>query len=188
VTRSLDEWGKRALAEAGAVLARMPADAHAPLARELAAARRIAVHSAGRTGLILRGLAMRLFHLGLDAHVVGDMTCPPLGAGDLLLVNAATGDLPSGLAHIASAGRAGARVAVTTAGPDGPAARAADLVLHVPGQTMANDLGGAGGSALPMGSQYELALFAICEVLVLELMDARSVDFAAMRARHANLL
>jgi hypothetical protein len=39
-----------------------------------------------------------------------------------------------------------------------------------------------------MGSQYELALFAICEVLVLELMDARSVDFAAMRARHANLL
>ena len=188
MTRPLDQWGRRVLAEAGEVLARMAPDAHVALARELAAARRVAVHSAGRTGLLLRGFAMRLFHLGLDAHVVGDMTCPPLGAGDLLLVNAATGDLPSGLAHIASARRAGARVAVITAIPDGAAPRAADLVLHLPGQTMANDVGGTGGSALPMGSQYELALFALCEVLVLELMDARGVDFAAMRARHANLL
>jgi len=64
--------------------------------------RRVLMHSAGRTGLMLRALVMRLFHLGLDAHMVGDMTAPPIGAGDLLLVNASTGDLPSGLAHIAS--------------------------------------------------------------------------------------
>ena len=187
MTRKLDVWGAMALAEAGAVLARMPADAHVPLARAIVAAKRIALHGAGRTGLLLRGLAMRLHHLGLDAHVVGDMTCPPLGEGDLLIVNAATGDLPSGLAHIASARKSGARIAVITAVPAGEAARGADVVLHLPGQTMANDITG-GGSALPMGSQYELALFVVSEVLVLELVDALGADFAAMRARHANIL
>ena len=54
----------------------------------LASARRIACHGVGREGLMMRALAMRLYHLGLDAHVVGDMSCPPVGPGDLLLVSA----------------------------------------------------------------------------------------------------
>ncbi|MBM3478050.1 MAG: 6-phospho-3-hexuloisomerase, partial [Alphaproteobacteria bacterium] len=60
------------LAEVEEVFARMAPDAAATLAGELVAARRILLHSAGRTGLVLRGLTMRLFHAGLDAHMVGD--------------------------------------------------------------------------------------------------------------------
>jgi 6-phospho-3-hexuloisomerase len=49
------------------------------LVEEIAAARRVVAYGVGREGLMMRALAMRLYHLGLDAHVVGDMSCPPVG-------------------------------------------------------------------------------------------------------------
>jgi 6-phospho-3-hexuloisomerase len=176
------------LAEIAAVLAAMPADALEPLASEIAAAGRILLYGQGRTGLVLQGLAMRLYHLGLDAHWTGGPTAPPVGGGDLFLVNAALGDLPTGLALIASARRAGARIALITAVPESPAGHAADLVLAIPAQTMADDQGDARRSIMPMGSQYEAALFILSEALVLRLAERLGVSFAEMRGRHANLL
>jgi 6-phospho-3-hexuloisomerase len=176
------------LAEVEAVIAAMPRTALEPLVAELLAARRVALYGQGRTGLVMQGLAMRLYHLGRDAHFVGAMNAPPLGPGDLFLVNAALGDLPTGLALIASARKTGARVAVITAVPDSPAGRAADVVLHIPGQTMANDSGAAARSRMPMGSQYEAVLFILCEALVLVLAERLGVSFARMRERHANML
>jgi 6-phospho-3-hexuloisomerase len=136
----------------------------------------------------MQALAMRLHHLGLDAHVAGAVTAPPVGPGDCLLVNAATGDLPTGLALMDSARRAGARIALITAVPDSEASRRADTVLRLPAQTLADDLGAGERSVMPMGSQYELALFLLCEILVLDLARRTGVTFEAMRARHANLL
>jgi 6-phospho-3-hexuloisomerase len=188
VSAGLAARGAPILAEIAGVLARMPDDALDRLLDELRAARRIALHSAGRTGLVLRALQMRLHHLGREASFVGDMNAPPLGAGDLLIVNAATGDLPTGLALIASARRIGARVAVITAAVPSAASRAADAVLHIPAQTILDDTGATASSILPMGSQYELVLFILTELLVLDLARASGTSFAAMRARHANLL
>jgi 6-phospho-3-hexuloisomerase len=48
----------------------------ARLTDTLATARRIVVSGAGREGLMMRALAMRLYHLGLDAHVAGEMGWP----------------------------------------------------------------------------------------------------------------
>ncbi|MFN8450573.1 MAG: hypothetical protein U0521_18795 [Anaerolineae bacterium] len=42
--------------------------------------------------MMIKALAMRLMHLGFDTHVVGDVTTPPLGAGDLLIVSAGPGN------------------------------------------------------------------------------------------------
>jgi 6-phospho-3-hexuloisomerase len=176
------------LGEIEAVIAAMPGAALEPMVTELVAARRVALYGQGRTGLVMQGLTMRLYHLGRDAHFVGAINAPPLGPGDLFLVNAALGDLPTGLALIASAKKAGARAAVITAVPDSPAGRAADIVLYIPGQTMANDTGTAARSRMPMGSQYEAVLFILCEALVLVLAERLGVSFAEMRERHANLL
>lgn len=40
---------------------------------------------------MMRALAMRLFHLGLSASVVGDMSAPAVGPGDLLIASAGPG-------------------------------------------------------------------------------------------------
>src|SRR6267143_2370191 len=61
------------------------------LCDELQKARRIACYGVGREGLMMRALCMRLMHLGLDAHMVGDMTTPPVGEGDLLVISARPG-------------------------------------------------------------------------------------------------
>ena len=39
----------------------------------------------------MRGLVMRLFHAGLDVHYVGEMTCPAVGPGDLLVLSCGPG-------------------------------------------------------------------------------------------------
>jgi 6-phospho-3-hexuloisomerase len=176
----------RALAELGQVTGRVdPAEAEAFVAA-IAGARRIALHGVGREGLMMRAFAMRLFHLGLDAHVVGDMTVPPLGPGDLLIVSAGPGHFATVAAYAGVARAAGARVACVTAEPAGPVPAGADLVLTIPAQTMARDTGGP-VSVLPMGSLFEGAQFVVFELLVLALRDRTGETAASMRARHTNL-
>lgn len=152
----------------------------------IAGAGRIALYGVGREGLQMKGFAMRLFHLGLDAHVVGDMTTPHLGKGDLLIVSAGPGDFSTVSALMEVARSAGARTLCVTAEATGAAPARADAVLVVPAQTMARD-DTAPSSVLPMGSLYEGALYVLFEVLVLQLRERLSVDPASMRARHTNL-
>ncbi len=157
------------------------------LVTELAQARRIVAYGVGREGLMMRALAMRLYHLGLDAHMVGDMSAPPVGAGDLLIVSAGPGGFSTVDGLIGVARKAGARTACITAQPSGSAPTACDTVLTIPAQTMANDTGPATASVLPMGSLFEGAQYLTFELLVLALRDHIGADPAAMRARHTNL-
>ncbi len=178
--------GARALAELGRVIDAVVPDEAAALVAALAGARCIALHGVGREGLMMRAVAMRLFHLGLDAHVVGDMTTPPVGQGDLLVVSAGPGHFATIAALVQVARDAGAAVACITAQPGGAVAAAADLVLTLPAQTMADDVGGT-ASILPMGSLYEGAQFLAFELLILALRDKLGRTPAQMRARHTNL-
>lgn len=170
----------------GQVLESLAPGATAPLEDAICSSRRIALHGLGREGLQMKGLAMRLYHLGLDAHVVGEMTTPPLGAGDLLFVSAGPGEFESVAALMARAKGAGARAAIITAEPTFSLARAADIVLHIPAQTMARDQA-ATDSLLPMGSAYECAIMLVFEALVLRLRDRLGETAETMRARHTNM-
>ena len=105
------------LDEMRGVFARMDAEAVPQLAGAIIAARRIFLYGAGRTGLVLQAFAMRLTHLGLDAHYVGQLSAPPAASGDLFVVALAVGTLPTGDALATSARAAGAKVAVISARP-----------------------------------------------------------------------
>ena len=178
--------GRTALDELGHVLDGVDPLAFDAFVDELASARRLALHGVGREGLMVRALTMRLYHLGLDAHVLGDMTTPPLGEGDLLVVSAGPGFFSSVAALAGTAREAGARVACVTAQPDGEVAARADLSLVLPAQTMADD-GDGGTSVLPMGSLYEGAQYLVFELVVLALRERLGIEPDAMRARHTNL-
>lgn len=157
------------------------------MVEDLASASRVVCYGVGREGLMMRALAMRLYHIGLDAHVVGDMSCPPVGPGDLLVVSAGPGAFSTVNGLIGVARAAGARIACVTAQPQGIAPLAADLVLFIPAQTMADDQGAAAVSVLPMGSLFEGAQYLAFELLVLALRERLGVTPDAMRARHTNL-
>ncbi len=174
-----------AAAELGAAAAAVDPAALRGLADEILAARRVVLHGVGREGLMMRALAMRLFHLGRDAHVAGEMGCPAVGPGDLLIVSAGPGDFATVAALVGVARDAGARTACVTAQPAGAVPRAADRVLVIPAQTMADDR--APASVLPMGSLFEGAQFLVFEILVLLLRELSGTTPEAMRARHTNL-
>ncbi len=157
------------------------------LAAALTAARRIACYGVGREGLMMKALAMRLFHLGLDAHVVGDMTTPPVAAEDVLFISAGPGHFSTAEALMGVAQKAGAKVICVTAEPEGAVPLKADLSIHLPAQTMAADHGDAATSILPMGSLYEALMFLFFEILVLDLRDRMDIAPDAMRANHTNL-
>ncbi|KAJ4746794.1 3-hexulose-6-phosphate isomerase [Rhynchospora pubera] len=162
------------------------------LTTELATLRgRVFVYGVGREGLMMKAFCMRLFHLGLSAHVVGDMTTPPATAGDLLLASAGPGDFSTVSALCRVAKNAGARVVLITAKPDAEseARRCADSVVFVPAQTMADREEDriAGEVRLPMGSLYEGALFVLFEMVVIKLAEVIGQSPAEMRARHTNL-
>ncbi|MCA3559302.1 MAG: SIS domain-containing protein [Rhodobacter sp.] len=177
----------RAAEEIRAAVAATDAEMMQAMIAELARAGRVVCYGVGREGLMMRALAMRLYHMGLDTHVVGDMSCPPVGTGDLLLVSAGPGSVSTVNGLIGVARAAGARVACVTAQPQGMAPQSADLVLHIPAQTMASDQGKAASSVLPMGSLFEGAQYLAFELLILGLRDHLGVPPDAMRARHTNL-
>lgn len=178
---------RKALDELQAVFARIDDDAVDHAVTMIAEARKIVVFGCGREGLQIRGLAMRLFHMGLAVSVVGDMTTPPIGKGDLFVATVGPGDLSTASALLDVAKRAGARILFITAQPDGPSAAYADHVLVLPAQTMADDRGDAKSSTLPMGSLYEGGLFILFEVMILKLCDRLNISPDDMRQRHTNL-
>jgi len=153
---------------------------------EIARARRIALYGVGREGLQIKGFCMRLFHLGRSVAMVGDMTTPHLSAGDLLIISAGPGYFSTVAALMGVAKRDGARTLVVTAQPGGECAKAADVMLAVPAQTMADDRGPA-TSVLPMGSLYEGAQYILFEVMILKLRERLGVTPEAMRGAHTNL-
>ncbi len=176
-----------ALDELGGTFARLDDSAVDALVERLALARRIVVFGGGREKLQIMGFAMRLFHMGLNAAVEGDMTTPAVGRGDVFLVTCGPGYISTAEALMRVASQAGAEVLFITAQPTGRCAPLADLILHLPAQTMADDLGDKKTSVLPMGSLFEGALFVLFEVMVLKLKARLNISADAMRANHTNL-
>jgi 6-phospho-3-hexuloisomerase len=176
----------QALSEIEGVFAGLAPDTAERMCEEILKARRIACYGVGREGLMMKALCMRLMHLGLDAHVVGDMTTTPVGAGDLLLVSAGPGAFSTVLALMGVAQKAGARTMVVTAQPEGAAPRAANVVIHLPAQTMANDQSGK-TSLLPMGSLYEAAQLVFFDLISILLREKTMQTSEQMRGRHTNL-
>lgn len=183
---SPDERAQEAIQELASVLKRLDDGQFEAFAIALSSARKIVIHGLGREGLQMRGLAMRLFHLGMDAHVLGDVTAPPVSDGDLFLVSSGPGDFASIQALIGIARVAGAKIAVVTAQPQSQSAREADAVLNIPAQTMADDQG-TQQSVLPMGSLFEVSMMLTFELLVLRLRDLKGETALTMRGRHTNM-
>jgi 6-phospho-3-hexuloisomerase len=182
----------RAVEEVAAAVTSVPAEDLDAIADELLAARRIACYAGGREGLVLRGLVMRLFHAGLDVHYVGEMTCPAVGAGDLVVLSCGPGSISTVEALAGVAVRDGARILLLTAQPGKPPADRAHRVVHVRAQTMADDLpaeenAGRTVPVLPMGSAYEIALFVLVDLVTNRVRARRGESTEEMRSRHTNL-
>ena len=101
------------------------------LAEAVIGARAVFVAGSGRSGLAMRSFAMRLMHLGLSAHVVGETTTPRITDRDLLVIGSGSGSTPGLVVHSERARSIGAAVALITIDADSPiAANGEDRPAH----------------------------------------------------------
>jgi 6-phospho-3-hexuloisomerase len=155
---------------------------------EIIGARRLFLAGKGRSALGIRGFAMRLMHLGIDAHMVGETTTPPICAGDCLIIGSGSGTTASLLAVAAKAKALGAKILVFTIDPNSPIAQQANSIVVIPAYSPKVQTSAANGQSIqPMGSLFEQCLFLLLDAFVLILMQEHKVTAAEMFTRHANL-
>ncbi|MDJ0459852.1 6-phospho-3-hexuloisomerase [Arthrobacter sp. NQ7] len=157
----------------------------AALAVGVAAAPRIFLAGAGRSGLVLRMAAMRLMHLGLTVHVAGDTTTPAITSGDLLLVASGSGTTSGVVKAAKTASGAGAKVAVLTTNAQSPLAVLADTLVIIPAVQKTDH--GSSVSRQYSGSLFEQALFLATEAVFQSLWETADVSAEELWLRHANL-
>jgi 6-phospho-3-hexuloisomerase len=155
------------------------------LVDEISRARRVFVHGAGRSGLALQMTAMRLMHLGLDVHVVGETTTPAIAEGDVLLTASGSGTTESIVRAARTAVEAKARVALITTAADSPLADLASATIVVPAAPKLDRSGTASGQYA--GSLFEQAVVLLGDALFHTLWQRSGHSADELWPRHANL-
>lgn len=163
------------------VLKRVKTSERRAFAKSILASERVFVTGLGRTGLMARGFAMRLMHLGRRVFHVGDVITPSIAQGDLLIICSRTGRSPVLQHYLQIARGAKAHTAVVTADGESAAARKADVVLVLPDAARTRR---GGARPLPLGSLYEQALLIVLDHVILDLMDALGVSEEDLRRAH----
>ena len=154
-------------------------------AAALRGARRVFVLGAGRSGLALKMTAMRLMHLGLEVHVVGDVTTPAIAAGDALLVASGSGTTAGILRSANTAAEVGAQIVCLTTDGSSPLAELAAVAVVVPA-AQKQDHGGT-RSAQYSGGLFEQSVVFVGDAIFHSLWLASGATADELWPRHANL-
>ncbi|MGZ7133455.1 MAG: SIS domain-containing protein, partial [Halobacteriota archaeon] len=102
--------------------------------------KRLFVMGAGRSGLVVKGFAMRLMHLGFNVYVVGETVTPAVETGDLLIVISGSGETKSINEMSALAKAKGTRLAAVTSNRDSTLGTISDAIVVVKGRTKASGM------------------------------------------------
>jgi 6-phospho-3-hexuloisomerase len=168
------------LAELTAVAAGVDREEMARLLDAMRAAKRVFVTGIGRSGLVARGLAMRLMHLDFEVYVVGETTTPSIAKGDLLVCCTRYGKSRTLHTYVEKAHEVGAKAAVVTMTAKSPLAKRADAVFLIP-------IGAGGKSRQPLGTIFEQSLLLYCDALVMLTMKRLGISEDEMARRHTQL-
>ena len=147
---------------------------------------KIVLVGAGRVGLAVRGFAMRLGHLGLNSHMIGDATVPSIGKGDLLIVASGSGETETIFQLVKIAKKNKAHVALITGNPESRMGKLADIIVELRAPSKTKDVKGL-KSAQPMTTLNEQSLVILFDALVLRLMEEMNETHDTMWGRHSNL-
>ena len=172
--------------EVSKVFDRMDDASVRPLLESIKAHGRIFLLGGGREGLATRAFAMRLMHLGKEAHWIWDDTTPSIGKGDLLICACGSADVGHENHIVRLAKEAGGEIALLSASGSGYLTQFADVLTIVPAHAY-RATGDFVKSDQLMGNLFEQVLFLLYDVLVMMLREEQGISREAMVARHRNV-
>ena len=159
------------------------------LVDEILSANRVFVAGAGRSLLMIRGLAMRLMQLDYKAFVVGETVTPAIMRGDLLIVGSGSGETSTLKVIATNAKKFDSRIALISIFPDSTIGQLADIVVPVSAPTAKLNNGNADKAFQPGANLFEQSLLVLCDIIVIRLIEKTKLKNAnqLLMQRHANL-
>ena len=162
--------------------------------RTLLEARKIFIMGAGRSGLVGKAFAMRLMHLDIQVHVVGETTTPAFTAEDVLITISGSGETNSVVTSAKVAKERGGKVVAITSYPSSTLAQMSDCLVIVKGRTKEDMPSSYIERELhpyerltPMGTLFEDCCMIFLEGIVASLMEVLEKGEKDMKAKHAVL-
>lgn len=149
-------------------------------------ARKVFFVGVGRVMLSLQATAKRWAHLGIDTHLVGEITEPAITPDDVLIVGSGSGTtlLPAGIAQ--KAHQIGAKVVHIGSNPNSPLKDIVCLTVRIPVRTkyyLEDEI----DSRQPMTSLFEQTLLLLGDVVAKMIIDRKELDMKGLWQYHANL-
>ena len=161
---------------------------------DIMGANRIFVMGAGRSGLVGRAFAMRLMHLGLTSHVVGESTTPAVSKDDVVIAISGSGQTRS----IANLGRVakeiGAKLVTITSNKESVLGEISDTTIVLPGRSK-DDAGGYVERHMrgeysyltPLGTSFETSSSVFLDAVIAELIFITGASEEDLKSRHTNI-
>lgn len=146
---------------------------------------RIFLFGKGRSGMVMSMFAMRLMHLGLDVHLVGESTAPALKPGDLLIIGSGSGETESCMLAARKARSLGVTVALLSAVAASSIGRISDILVILPchPKNQAPRL----ESPLLAGTIFEQSLLIFTDAICATLAQALGRDRGSIMELHTNI-
>ncbi|MGN1193792.1 MAG: 6-phospho-3-hexuloisomerase [Dorea sp.] len=154
------------------------------MAERITPEKRIFCDGAGRSGLQIKGFAMRMIQMGFRAAIVGGPTAPAITSEDILLISSASGETPMLVAHANKAKKIGAKVLLITANEESSLTAICDQRILIQASSKRQT---TKASIQPMGSLFEQSVGILLDILVLHLMKQYGITNQEMVQNHANL-
>ena len=140
----------------------------------------------GRVMLSLQAIAKRWAHLGIDTHLVGEITEPAITPDDLLIVGSGSGTtlFPAGIAQKAHS--IGAKIVHIGSNPNSPLKDIVCLMVRIPVRTkyyLEDEI----DSQQPMTSLFEQTLLLLGDIVAKMIIDRQELNMKGLWQYHANL-
>jgi 6-phospho-3-hexuloisomerase len=156
--------------------------------------KRVFVMGAGRSGLVVKGFAMRLMHLGLNVYVVGETVTPAVETDDLLIVISGSGETKSINEMSALAKAKGTQLTSITSNKDSTLGTISDTTVIIKGRTkvsgmdfMERQVVGSHISFAPLGTMFEISTMIFLDGVIAALMEITKKSEEDLKRKHATL-
>ncbi len=147
---------------------------------------KIFLAGAGRSGCVVRAFTNRLMHLGFTCYVVGDITTPSIGKGDILFLLSGSGKTESLVNMAKKAREYDTNILTITLQRDGVIGQMSDAAIVLPGTTRLQDKAQF-ISIQPIGSSFEQLSWLTCDAIIMLLKEKLQLNNEDLIFRHANL-
>lgn len=140
----------------------------------------------GRVLLSLKSIAKRYAHLGMDTHIVGEVTEPAITGKDVLIVASGSGESIIPVAISQRANEIGAKIVHIGSNPQNSITPYCSLFIRIPVQTklyLTDEI----TSKQPMSSLFEQSLLLFGDIVAKMIVDEKKVDLKSLWQYHANL-